>query len=99
MRDLTKAILSLYPEAKWSLNGDSYSGLEWLSTDIPKPTQEQLEAEVDRIEQEWSNTEYQRLRESQYPSFADQFDLLYHGGYDAWKQSIQAVKDKYPKGN
>ena len=38
---------------------------------------------------------YQRLAE--YPSFADQFDLLYHGGYDAWRAAIQAVKDKYPK--
>jgi hypothetical protein len=26
-----------------------------------------------------------------------QFDLLYHGGLDAWKAAIQAVKDKYPK--
>ena len=38
---------------------------------------------------------YQRARE--YPSFADQFDLLYHGGYDAWKAAIDAVKTKYPK--
>ena len=38
---------------------------------------------------------YQRARE--YPSFADQFDLLYHGGYDAWKAVINAVKAKYPK--
>lgn len=37
-----------------------------------------------------------RLRE--YPNFADQFDLLYHGGYDAWKAAIDAVKTKYPKG-
>jgi hypothetical protein len=40
---------------------------------------------------------YKRQRATEYPSFADQFDLLYHGGYDAWKAAIQAVKDKYPK--
>lgn len=40
---------------------------------------------------------YKTLRASEYPSFADQFDLLYHGGMDAWKSAIQAVKDKYPK--
>ena len=40
---------------------------------------------------------YAQLRAAEYPSFADQFDLLYHGGYDAWKAAIQAVKDKYPK--
>jgi len=38
---------------------------------------------------------YQRSRE--YPSFADQFDTLYHGGYDAWKATIDSVKAKYPK--
>lgn len=41
---------------------------------------------------------YADKRRNEYPSFADQFDLLYHGGYDAWKAAIQAVKDKYPKG-
>jgi len=41
--------------------------------------------------------EYKSLRAAEYPSFADQFDLLYHGGYDAWKAQIQAVKDRFPK--
>jgi hypothetical protein len=41
---------------------------------------------------------YKAKRSAEYPSFADQFDLLYHGGMDAWKTAIDAVKDKYPKG-
>jgi hypothetical protein len=40
---------------------------------------------------------YKRQRAAEYPSFADQFDMLYHGGYDAWKAAIDAVKTKYPK--
>lgn len=40
---------------------------------------------------------YKEKRAAEYPSFADQFDLLYHGGYEAWKSAIQTVKDKYPK--
>ena len=40
---------------------------------------------------------YKDQRAAAYPSFADQFDLLYHGGYEAWREAIQAVKDKYPK--
>lgn len=40
---------------------------------------------------------YADKRTAEYPSFADQFDLLFHGGVDAWKAVIQAVKDKYPK--
>jgi hypothetical protein len=41
---------------------------------------------------------YAEKRAAEYPNFADQFDLLYHGGYDAWKAAIDAVKTKYPKG-
>ncbi|MCM0043411.1 MAG: hypothetical protein NBV65_02140 [Burkholderiaceae bacterium] len=40
---------------------------------------------------------YVDLRAAEYPPIVDQLDLLYHGGYDAWKAAIQAVKDKYPK--
>jgi hypothetical protein len=49
------------------------------------------------IDAEVAKTEYQRQRAAEYPSIADQFDLLYHGGYDAWKAAINAVKTKYPK--
>jgi hypothetical protein len=41
---------------------------------------------------------YKFARASEYPSFADQFDTIFHEGLDAWKAQIQAVKDKYPKG-
>ena len=40
---------------------------------------------------------YKEKRANAYPSFADQFDLLYHGGLDAWKTAIDAVKTQYPK--
>ena len=40
---------------------------------------------------------YKEQRARAYPSFAQQFDLLYHGGYDAWKAAIEAVKQEYPK--
>ena len=41
---------------------------------------------------------YIAKRAAEYPSFADQFDTIFHKGLDAWKTEIQAVKDKYPKG-
>ena len=40
---------------------------------------------------------YATKRKVAYPSIEDQLDLMYHGGYDAWKASIDAVKTKYPK--
>ena len=40
---------------------------------------------------------YKDQRAQAYPSIADQLDILYHGGLDAWKTAIQEVKDRYPK--
>tara|TARA_R110000803_G_scaffold3373_4_gene11431 strand:- start:86 stop:349 length:264 start_codon:yes stop_codon:yes gene_type:complete len=40
---------------------------------------------------------YQQLRASAYPSIADQLDTIYHGGIDAWKATITAVKEEIPK--
>jgi hypothetical protein len=40
---------------------------------------------------------YVEKRQGAYPSIEDQLDTLYHGGYDAWKATIKAVKDTYPK--
>jgi len=40
---------------------------------------------------------YKEQRARAYPSIPDQLDLLYHGGLDAWKASIDAVKQEYPK--
>ena len=42
---------------------------------------------------------YSELRAAAYPSFADQFDTIFHGGLDAWKAEIQVTKNKYPKGD
>jgi hypothetical protein len=41
---------------------------------------------------------YKDQRAQAYPSIADQLDLIYHEGVDAWKAQIAAVKQTYPKG-
>ena len=40
---------------------------------------------------------YKEQRAAAYPSIPDQLDLLYHGGMDAWKAAITAVKEEFPK--
>jgi hypothetical protein len=40
---------------------------------------------------------YIAKRQAEYPSYADQFDTIFHEGLDVWKTQIQAVKNKYPK--
>ena len=89
-----QAIQSLRPGAQGVLRGDD---LEWLDTEQTKPTEAEITAEVARLQAEYDNNEYQRQRAKAYPSMADQLDLIYHEGIDAWKAQIAAVKQEYPK--
>ena len=89
------ALTSLRPGAQWVLRGDD---LEWLDTEQVQPTEAEITAEVARLQAEYDNNEYQRQRAQAYPSIADQLDLIYHEGLDAWKETISAVKAEYPKG-
>jgi len=89
------ALQSLRHGAEWVLRGDE---LEWLDQNQTQPTEAEIQAEIARLEADYAAKEYQRQRAAEYPSIVDQLDLLYHGGMDAWKSAIQAVKDKYPKG-
>jgi hypothetical protein len=46
----------------------------------------------------WVNPNaYKGQRAAAYPSIPDQLDLLYHGGMEAWKAAITAVKAQFPK--
>jgi hypothetical protein len=57
-----------------------------------------IQAEVLRLKQVYLDNQYQRDRASEYPSWQDQLDDIFHNGLESWKTGIQAVKDKYPKG-
>lgn len=41
--DYAKILTRKYPGMEWTLNGDKYSGLKWLS-DSPKPKKAELDA-------------------------------------------------------
>ena len=88
------ALQFLRPNAEWVLRGDE---LEWLDQNQTQPTEAEITAEVARLQAEYDNNEYQRQRAQAYPSIADQLDTIYHEGIDAWKATIAAVKQEYPK--
>ena len=60
-----------------------------------------VKSEVDKaraeIDAEYAALDYARKRAAEYPSVVDQLDDIYHNGIDAWKATIKATKDKYPK--
>ena len=94
---ISDALQVLRPGAEWSIGNNSYSQLDWLDTEQTKPTEEEIVQKVAELEYQEEVNEYQRQRAREYPSYADQFDQIYHEGVDAWKATVQEVKDKYPK--
>ena len=68
-----------------------------IKSNVTQPTEAELETELARLQAEYDAQAYARSRAAEYPSMADQLDDIYHNGIDAWKATIKAVKDKYPK--
>ena len=45
--DIAKALVRLQPDAIWSLVGDDYNDIDWVSTDITKPTFAAIKKEIE----------------------------------------------------
>jgi len=95
MITLENALISLKPNAEWTLEDSSnVNTLIWVDSKQTKPTTAEINAEVIRLQ---AIEDYQAPRRAEYPSIADQLDDIYHNGIDAWKATIKTTKDKYPK--
>tara|TARA_R100001230_G_C5608929_1_gene120975 strand:+ start:315 stop:668 length:354 start_codon:yes stop_codon:yes gene_type:complete len=70
---------------------------ETIYAETPVYTWKEISDKKKLLEDEYANNEYQRQRQPEYPSIVDQLDDIYHNGIDGWKETIKAVKDKYPK--
>ena len=86
------ALVSLKPNAEWSMVGTEYSDITWLDKSQTKPTEAEVTAEIERL-----NNGYETKRAAEYPSVVDQLDKMFHSGFQAWKDEIQIIKEKYPK--
>ena len=64
-----------------------------------KPTEKECTDGLAELQAAWDleNNSYKSKRRAEYPKFEDQFDQIYNEGIDAWKTTIKAIKDKYPK--
>lgn len=101
--DITKALVNLRPGAEWSLNGDTYEGLQWLDKTQTKPTEEEINEELLKVQIESENKKYQRLRAKEYPDlkeFADAYYWSQKGDETKMNEYIakcDEIKNNYPK--
>ena len=82
-----KAIRSLYPQ------------VTYIQDDLGAFDEQgnQVSIDMDAVNSWVDPDTYKYQRAAEYPSYADQFDKIFHEGIDAWKAEIQAIKNKYPK--
>ena len=66
----------------------------------PMPTQVEIDGYIVEYEAHLKATEYMKKRKIEYPSIEDQLDMIFwdkKNGTIEWEDSIQVIKNKYPK--
>lgn len=97
--NVVDALISLVPNARFKLAGERYADVEW-SDERPIPSEEEVNAEIARLDQEYVDQQYARTRTEAYPSIEDQLDMQYWdsvNGTTTWADAIAAVKASHPK--
>jgi len=96
MIKILNAIIAINPNAVVNVLDNDVKKITWLEDTTPIAEADIL-AKQKELQTAYDNNKYQRDRAEAYPPMTDQLDDIYHNGIDAWKATIKAVKDKYPK--
>ena len=99
--DIIKSILAINSNAQVIITGENIDTIQWLNGTLPIPSNEILAKQQELIK-EYNAKQYQRDRAKEYPSIQEQLDLQYWdkiNNTNKWEEAINAVKNKYPKGN
>ena len=92
-----EAIYSLYSSVV-SIDGDGDKAVAYdKDSNVVSLDADAVATKIKELQTAYDNNAYQRSRATEYPPIVDQLDDIYHNGIDAWKATIKAVKDKYPK--
>ena len=98
MTDYAAVLTANYAGKEWTLDGDDYSGLVWLSAGT-KPTQAQLDAQWPQVAYNQQVAQVEATRRTQYEAQSDGIYFEWQRGTntkEAWEAAVQAVKDANP---
>jgi hypothetical protein len=96
--DITLILSRKFVGSEWTLNGDDYSGLTWLS-DSPKPTEKELEALWPEVQYEVAYGQVEQARAQAYRETSDPIFFEYQRGDKTeaeWLAAVEAVKTAHP---
>jgi len=97
---IADALQSLRPGAVWVMSNEEYSELEWQDEYQSKPTETDVIGEIEKLQKDSDDTEYQRWRIREYPPMQDYLDGIVKNDTAQIQKYIDeclAVKEKYPK--
>jgi hypothetical protein len=93
-----EAIYKAYPDELLEIvDGKGVFKINTDQTEVFTIDQTKVDAARTTLDAEAAAIAYQGQRKAEYPSIEDQLDDIYHNGVAAWKTTIKAIKDKYPK--
>ena len=95
MYGICEAIRAINPTAQVSVRDRNLDQITWHA-DTPVIPKADIEVKMVELKAEYDAKEYQRLRKSEYKSWEEQLDILYHS-IDEWRAHCKTVRDKYPK--
>lgn len=98
MTDYAAVLTRNYPGAEWSLNGDDYSGLTWLSNS-PKPTQAELDAKWPEVQAALVLSDIQQARAARYAVEADPLFFKWQRGEGTeadWLAAVEQIRTDLP---
>ena len=93
------AITELAPKCAYHSEADG-TILEWLTPDIPQPSEADIDTKVAEYKIEFDSQEYARNRKAEYPDWGSQLNKIYDDGVTKWKsEMVDPIKAKWPKDN
>ena len=98
MIDYSAILATNYGDQQWSLNGNTYEGLDWLDT-TPKPTQAELDAQWPAVQYQVQYDAVSQTRHKDYIKTSDPIFFEWQRGTKTqadWEAAVQAIKDANP---
>ena len=96
--NLVDALESKWAGTKWSCENELYSALDWKDDNtVPKPTEEEINTEIARLQTEYDAQDYARNRQEEYPSIEECVHAILDDDLENLQILRQAVKEKFPK--
>ena len=98
MTNYALVLTANYAGEQWSINGNDYDTLNWIS-ETPKPTQAELDAQWPAVDYQNQYNTVETNRRTQYEAQSDGLFFEWQRGTNtqaAWETAVQAVKDANP---